>query len=104
VGLPVAGHVGHRPQHELAVALCAPDGDRGPVGATNDDLRCGCGWRRSALRAGLLRCPDCAGAVPVWSPARTRRVRTLDGAEVELTPTMPARSSIPASDTMSSTP
>lgn len=39
-----------------------------------------------ALRAGRLRCPACDGALRLWSPARTRRVRTPAGDFVELTP------------------
>lgn len=39
-----------------------------------------------ALRAGCLRCPDCGGSLRLWSPARTRRVRTPSGDCVELTP------------------
>ena len=41
-----------------------------------------------ALLAGRLRCPEpgCEGALRVWSRARARRVRRLDGGLVTLRP------------------
>jgi hypothetical protein len=43
---------------------------------------------RRALLAGLLTCPEpgCEGVLRVWSRARTRRVRRLDGALIALRP------------------
>ncbi|MEU9056537.1 DUF6431 domain-containing protein [Streptomyces sp. NPDC048384] len=41
---------------------------------------------RAALRAGLLHCPDCRGALGPWATARARRIRVLDGRQVEVTP------------------
>jgi transposase-like protein len=41
---------------------------------------------RRALRAGLLRCPDCRGALGPWATARARRIRVLGGRQIELAP------------------
>lgn len=41
---------------------------------------------RQALRAGLLRCPDCRGALRPWATARSRTVRLPGGGQTRLTP------------------
>lgn len=41
---------------------------------------------RQALRAGLLRCPDCRGVLRPWARARSRAVRLPGGRQTRLTP------------------
>jgi transposase-like protein len=41
---------------------------------------------RQALRAGLLRCPDCRAALRPWATARSRTVRLPGGGQTRLTP------------------
>jgi transposase-like protein len=41
---------------------------------------------QQALRAGLLRCPDCRGALRPWATARSRTVRLPGGGQTRLTP------------------
>jgi transposase-like protein len=41
---------------------------------------------RQALRAGLLRCPDCRGALRPWATSRSRTVRLPGGGQTRLTP------------------